>query len=361
MLDAGLRSDFLFDFYDTVALKVLPLESTWVNGASIVAAMFVLVLGLSFFSKRFWCRNLCPLGALLGLLSKFSPFQRIVNSDTCNDCGLCNRGCKMGAIEDDFVTTEKSECIFCLNCSKVCKPGATSYKYYSPTSMLSPVDLTRRSFFSSSAAGIVVAGSTNLLHDTESRPDHFIRPPGARKEEAFLDRCIRCNECVRICATTGRCLQPVNFEAGFAAFWTPYADFSVGYCEFNCNLCGEICPTSAIETLPLKWKQVRVMGLAIIDEKSCIPFEKSENCIVCEEHCPTPNKAIVFEKRPGEAKDTGLQNGDEDNVLLLPKVNKRYCIGCGICETKCPVEGVSAIRIVREGEVRKDYRRFNYV
>ncbi len=347
LLDLGIEWDFLFDSYDFITLHVLPLENVAVTGAWIVAMFFLVILGLSKLSKRFWCRYLCPLGALLGLVGKVSFLQRYVESSSCTDCKKCVRHCKMDAIEDDYITTEKAECIFCLNCSAECTLGDTSFTLKNPANMISPVDLKRRTFIVSSAGSVVGAGAVNLLHDTEWRSKYLIRPPGAAPEEEFLDLCIRCNECVRICTTTGQCLQPIHFEAGAVSFWTPAADFNVGYCEFNCNLCGEICPTDAIRSLSLDFKKARKMGLAVINEDLCLPFKDKENCIVCEEHCPTAQKAIEFRER-----ETIIVEGEEVE-LLKPYVRKCTCIGCGICEIKCPVEGEKAIRIVRDTEVRK--------
>jgi polyferredoxin len=121
----GYDPDWLFNTFDFLSLHVLPLKAHAVAGAWFIFVFFLVILGLSFFQRRFWCRNLCPLGALLGLLSKFSPLQRVVKSGTCTNCALCTKECKMGAIEDDFVTTEKSECIFCLNCAAQCRAGET--------------------------------------------------------------------------------------------------------------------------------------------------------------------------------------------------------------------------------------------
>ena len=342
LIATGLDADFLYDIFDYIALHIITLEAVAVQSALVVAIMFVVILGLSILSRRFWCRNLCPLGALLGLLSKVSLLMRSVDRDSCSECKVCSRGCKMGAINADFVSTEKSECIFCLNCGDTCAQSATSFIFGRTFETTSPVDLNRRGFIGASATGAVFALGTNLLDDPAHRDDYLIRPPGARPEGEFLDRCIRCNECVRICATTGKCLQPVIFEASFAAFWTPLADFNTGYCEYNCNLCGEICPTSAIEQLPLEIKKHRQMGLAVLNDNLCLPIAKKENCIVCEEHCPTPEKAIIMEEK------RVINDAGESILLKIPSVSRELCIGCGICEIKCPVEPERAIRIIND-------------
>ncbi|NIQ96233.1 MAG: 4Fe-4S dicluster domain-containing protein, partial [Desulfuromonadales bacterium] len=156
----------------------------------------------------------------------------------------------------------------------------------------------------------------------------LVRPPGAVEEEEFLRRCIRCGECMKVCI--GSALHPAFLEAGASGLWTPLLVARLGYCEYNCTLCGQVCPTGALRELKLEEKKKEVIGLAVIDKNRCLPFARGEECLVCEEHCPTGEKAIVFEHRDV------LVNGKIRN-LKFPKVVKKLCIGCGICETKCPV------------------------
>jgi formate hydrogenlyase subunit 6/NADH:ubiquinone oxidoreductase subunit I len=144
----------------------------------------------------------------------------------------------------------------------------------------------------------------------------------------------------------GRALHPALLDAGPIGLWTPLLVPRIGYCEYNCTLCGQVCPTGAIKPLTLPEKKKNVVGLAVFDKDRCLPFAKGVECLVCEEHCPTGKKAIVFEE-----KDV-LVDG-ETRRLKFPKVVDKLCIGCGICETRCPVEGASAIRVINEGESRR--------
>jgi MauM/NapG family ferredoxin protein len=170
---------------------------------------------------------------------------------------------------------------------------------------------------------------------TEARfkqPDtHLIRPPGVDDEGAFLSRCIRCSQCMKVCPTSG--LQPVVFEAGLEALWTPHLVPRLGHCDHGCNACGQICPSGAIPPLDLAVKQEQVMGLTAIDQNRCWPWAYSIPCIVCEEMCPVADKAIEL-----ETDIDGLQK---------PFVIAERCIGCGVCEQHCPVEGEAAIRVYR--------------
>ncbi|MBN2355125.1 4Fe-4S dicluster domain-containing protein, partial [candidate division KSB1 bacterium] len=169
---------------------------------------------------------------------------------------------------------------------------------------------------------------------------------GALVEDAFLDRCIRCQACVKICASTGACLQPSLTESGWEGFWTPVSVPRLGYCEYTCNLCGQVCPTGAIVKLPLEEKKKTRMGMAYFDKSRCIPWYRQEDCLVCEEHCPLPDKAIKFDIREARTPDGGTR------VVKFPYVREDLCIGCGICETKCPVAGASGIFVTNAMEQR---------
>ena len=173
---------------------------------------------------------------------------------------------------------------------------------------------------------------------------YLLRPPGAVAEDDFLRRCIRCGECMKVCI--GRALHPAFAQAGAVGLWTPLLVARLGYCEYNCTLCGQVCPTGAIARLQRPEKQKTVIGLAVFDRNRCLPYARGEECLVCEEHCPTGEKAIVFDLRTVET-----ENGPRS--LKVPRVISRLCIGCGICETRCPLDGQSAIRVVNEGESRR--------
>jgi len=185
-----------------------------------------------------------------------------------------------------------------------------------------------------------------------------IRPPGSVAEMEFLERCIKCDQCINVCPTN--VLQPAGFaEAGFEGFWTPIMDFSVGFCQFNCTLCSEVCPTGAIQKTSLQRKlglgeyaevgPVR-LGTAFFDRGRCLPWGMETPCVVCEEVCPVSPKAIG-------TYDEEFTRWDGTKVVLnKPYIRPELCIGCGICETECPVIDDAAVYVTAVGESRSKDR-----
>jgi ferredoxin len=309
-----------------------------------VLLIFLAILVAEFVSRRFWCRYLCPLGALLAFFSKFQIWRRRVSSD-CTNCAVCQNLCKMDAIKSDFRLTDYGECIQCYDCVKDCPAGITTINFKGKVQPYK-LDVGRRRVTRSLVAGLVSVGilKTNLV--TRNQTHALIRPPGSREEEDFLDRCIRCHECVKVCSTSGRFLQPAFLEAGLEGMWTPVAVARYGYCEFNCIMCTEVCPTDAIHVLDVETKKKWVIGIAYIDRDRCLPWYKNENCLVCQEHCPTSPKAI-------ELKEEKVLHFDgSERLVKRPYMIEDLCIGCGICETKCPVAGKSAIIVTPQNEQR---------
>ncbi len=183
-------------------------------------------------------------------------------------------------------------------------------------------------------AGVLLARS-----GTEAKAANAlrIRPPGVTDEGKFLAHCIRCSQCMKVCPTA--VLQPALLQAGVEGLWTPVLEMRLGYCDYGCNACGTICPTGAIPKLELDAKRQQVLGLARVDQNRCLPWAYGMPCIVCEEMCPTPQKAIRLEEA------TVNDANGQAVTLQRPFVLREMCIGCGICETKCPMQGEAAIRV----------------
>jgi formate hydrogenlyase subunit 6/NADH:ubiquinone oxidoreductase subunit I len=304
--------------------------------------------------RRAWCRTLCPAGALFGCLSARAPLAPRVAAASCVSCGKCASVCPMGALRQaqglstgtgkEPYSIRRKECSGCGACLEACPQGCISYGPGArPAGEAGPLSLSRRHFLAAAAAGAALPLAELALPRESALPADFIRPPGAAREKEFLRRCLRCGECMRVCLTNG--IQPAGLETGAAGLWTPRLDMRLGYCEYNCTLCGQVCPTDAIAQMHPVEKRAARIGTAVFDRDLCIPYARGEQCLVCEEHCPTPRKAIVFEE--------GTVAGPKGPArVLLPRVVRGLCIGCGICENKCPLQGKAAIRVTRDGEDR---------
>ncbi len=323
---------------------VLPVVQPVFNSSLLVAGLFFGILALNLLADRFWCRYLCPLGGLLGWLSKISIFRPLIGQ-TCNGCTRCALICKPGAIKTIPATNESArqveimpaECTVCLDCLVSCTKDGLGFGPVFKPAPLQEFDLSRRQFLQSiafGAAGIILLGTDLRLRTKNSR---LIRPPGVTDEQEFLSKCLRCSECMKICPTNG--LQPVQAEAGLQGLWTPVLVPRLGHCDYGCNACGQVCPSGAIPSLTLEKKRQAFIGTAVVNRNRCLPWVSNTACIVCEEMCPTPQKSIRLE----EVSVTD-QNG-EKITLQRPYVLRELCIGCGICENHCPLEGEAAIQV----------------
>jgi MauM/NapG family ferredoxin protein len=308
-----------------------------------VGLLFVAVVALAYVQPRFWCRNLCPAGALMGLLSRSPLIKRRVD-ESCSRCGQCIRQCPTAAISENPEKTIYSECIVCLECVKICPESAISFSMGGKErSSPLPTDLTRRNVVLAMGSGLLSAGllRTSINQATPRGKERglvdpeLIRPPGALPEAEFLARCVRCGECMKACPTNT--LQPVWLKAGLEGIFSPVLLPRFAACAVNCNVCGQVCPTGAIRDLPLNEKKHAKMGTAWISRQNCLVWEQDRKCLVCDEVCPY--NAISFQPVPG------LLNA-------APVVVENKCSGCGWCENKCPVQGASAIRVNVIGEIR---------
>jgi polyferredoxin len=308
-------------------------------------SLFILlsVFALEFIERRFWCRNLCPLGGFLSLISRFSWFRGHVR-DSCRGCGVCTQICRMDAINQDGGIAP-GDCNLCLDCLERCPDKAVSFVFKKPEPRQAPTGVSRRAFIGMFSSGIILPTFFKIRAENKIPDPILIRPPGALREGQFLDHCVRCGECMKVCINNA--LQPCWLEAGAEGLFSPRLIPRLGYCEFNCTLCGQVCPTGAIQKLPLKEKQRTVIGVAYFDKNRCLPYAKGTPCIVCEEHCPTPDKAIKF-------REAAVINPQGKPVTIKqPYLLEALCIGCGICENKCPLEGRAGVLVINNKEGKK--------
>jgi polyferredoxin len=349
LVDWGPASGAVTWVEDHFRGTVLPVyQPHYAQGVAIFLVLLAVVL-LNVFADRFWCRYLCPLGALLGLVAKVQVLRPLVG-DGCNACSACVRSCRVGAIEAGggsaggsgtaAARVVTSECTMCLDCLVAC-PERKAMSF-GPALRFGPwaeYDPGRRQFLAAAAVGV---GTVALLGTSVGRAvksPGLIRPPGAQDEGAFLSRCLRCSECMKVCPTSG--LQPSLGQGGLEALWTPVLASRLGYCDYSCTACGHVCPSGAIPKLGLKKKREQVLGIAVIDRDRCLPWASNTPCIVCQEMCPIADKAIVLSDQHLITRSDGTQD-----YLARPRVVAKRCIGCGICEYKCPLEGVAAIVVL---------------
>ncbi len=327
----GDGRDQLEPIYAIVRDYILPFRETFYPLAFFSLLLFLLIIFLERYEKRNWCRNLCPLGTLLGLLSQFSPFRRMPEQ-LCDGCHVCRDICP-SSFDRDIL--QNDGCIRCMECVLKCHHGRAGFRAGSIFSGSSSYLPERRVLLGGLLSGFFLARIFRF-REPEARI-RLLRPPGVRDEGEFLGKCVRCGECMKVCLKNA--LYPAALQAGAEAIFTPLVIPRLGYCEYNCTLCGQVCPTGAIPNLPREEKKREVIGKAVLDKNHCIPFSKRSPCIVCEEHCPIPQKAIR-----SEIVELNDFNGRPVTVKL-PYVVEELCNGCGICEYVCPLEGKSAIEV----------------
>jgi polyferredoxin len=321
-----------------------------------LGVLFLAILAMSLRVTRFWCRAICPLGALLGAVSRWSVLGLHKDPEACNNCNRCLLDCQGGDDPIGSAPWRKSECLMCMNCVGSCPDHALGFRFFRKEKEVASPDLGRRRTLTGIAAGAVAVpllrANTGL---GKSRNERLLRPPGALDEPEFLSRCIRCGECMKVCPNNA--LQPTLVEAGLEGLWTPMVTPRIGYCEPSCVLCSEVCPTGAIWQISPKEKgwvvgvgsaqnQPIRLGTAFYDRGRCLPWAMATDCIVCEEWCPVSPKAIYVEE--AEVVDSA----GKTKTLKQPRVDPSRCVGCGACEYACPLQDRPAIYVTSIGESR---------
>ena len=317
--------------------------NTGFNAGHIVSILlFLLILFLGIFRRRFWCQYVCPSGALFSLGNFFRTTERKVET-SCISCNKCVEICPFDAIKPDY-TTRTSDCTLCQTCGGVCpthsikfvdrwdrfnlKPSATALERLP----------SRRGFLAGMLAGtgaaVAVRGASGATHP--------VRPPGSLPEEQFLQACIRCGECFQSCPND--VLQPMGFEHGLKGLWTPRVAANWAGCESTCNNCGQVCPTGAIRALPIEEKRVARMGLAKV-EPNCLPLAGHEACQLCVDECNAAGyRAIEFIRVHPTLDAAG--NPIEGSGFSAPVVLADKCVGCGLCQTRCHVINVKTKKLI---------------
>ncbi len=349
------------------ALSILPswnyllnlsFKQAYFRQGFLLGAIFIVILAVNLRITRLWCRALCPLGALLGLASRWSILGLEKHPAECEDCNRCLLHCQGGDDPVPGVPWRKAECVLCMNCVADCPENGIRFRFFPPLpcpTTMQHADLKRRKVLTGLAAGAatlpLLRANTGLSAEPHER---LIRPPAALDEKRFLARCIRCGECMKVCPNNA--LHPALTEAGWEGIWTPVLVARVGYCEPSCTLCGQVCPTGAIWEFTSKQKAwaskpgagirpIR-LGTAFYDRGRCLPWAMATDCIVCEEWCPTSPKAVYLNS--AEVTDAA----GNTRQIRQPYIDPERCVGCGACEFACPVRDRPAVYVTSVGESR---------
>lgn len=323
-----------YAFYSTdVWLRSLP---TFL----IAAATFVLLVVLAWRGGRTYCNTICPVGTILGFLSRHSLFRPVIDTAKCNSCTLCSRRCKAACIDAKNHTIDYSRCVVCMDCIDTCAHGAIRYqRRKQEASSDTSVDLSRRHFLTGAAllAGAAAAkaqekkvdgGLAVLLDKKVPHRATPVVPPGAQGLWHMARHCTGCQLCVSACPND--VLRP---STDLRMLMQPESSYERGYCRPECTKCSEVCPAGAIHRIDVAEKSAIRIGHAVWVKENCIPLTDGVSCGNCARHCPTGAIQMV--------------SSDEANpdAPKIPVVNEERCIGCGACENLCPARPFSAIYV----------------
>ena len=323
---------------DVYALSAIPSPPLALLHLVLPAGFLTALVLLARARGRLFCNSLCPVGALLGLVSRASVFRIVINESTCSDCGLCEKVCKAECIDSKAKTVDFQACVSCFNCLDACPTVGLKYEGLhvrrAARAVPAPDGGRRRFLWAASLplAGLLTGGGLRDGSDTVRQVRGLVgipgpvAPPGSFGQAHFSSACTACHLCVSVCPT--QVLQPSLLEYGWEGIFQPRMDYTVSYCNYECVLCGEVCPSGAILRLGVEEKKLTQIGKARFIKDDCIVITKKKDCAACAEHCPTKAVRMV----PHEN-------------LRLPEVNNDICVGCGACEHACPVEPRRAILV----------------
>lgn len=333
-----------YAFYETsVWMKSLP---TFV----IAMVTFIAIVVLAWRNGRTYCNTICPVGTVLGFLSRFALFRISIDTEKCNACGLCSRKCKAACIDGKRHTVDYSRCVACMDCLDTCKHGAISYRWFKQETQTKNAEQTRsvdkeqinearRSFLTATA----ILATATTLKAQEKKVDGGlaaiedkkipkratpILPPGALSARDFTRHCTACQLCVSVCPN--EVLRP---STDLMKLMQPEMSYERGYCRPECTKCGDVCPTGAIHPTTAADKSATQIGHAVWIKKNCIPLTDGVECGNCARHCP----AGAIQMVPSDPQ--------QEDSPKIPVVNTERCIGCGACENLCPARPFSAIYV----------------
>jgi len=344
---------FAVQFHDTMSwifesfgLFILyPIDLKPYNYALLGFVIFMSLLIISFSIRygRLYCNTLCPVGSLLGLISKYSIFKIKFDEESCTNCGLCQRVCKSECIDYENRYIDESRCVGCFNCFESCPENGFKYKF-SLLKSETKTDLNKRTFiFRTTLASTAMAISSCQKMTGHDSNKYYQRPksatpPGSISLQNYTSKCTACQLCVAVCPT--QVLQPSLTEFGLTGIFQPAMDYPFSFCNYECTSCTDVCPTGAIRKLNVEQKKLTQIGTAKLIKDLCVVFVNKKDCGACSEQCPTKAVFMIpYEKN-----------------LSAPEINNEICVGCGACEHACPTKPIKAI-YVKANEFHKPSKK----
>ena len=296
-------------------------------------AFLLMIIGLTVWRGRLFCNLLCPVGGILSVLSRISLYKITIHQHDCIDCGLCERVCRVQCIDSKKRSVDFAACVGCFDCIDSCPTGGMEYTTRSQTELTDKEGADRRTMLLSLSTTLFAStGIQKIADSTKTTSSAYtdakikpIVPPGGIAQERFANLCTACHHCINSCPT--HVLQSSFLEYGFAGILQPRMDYNISYCNYDCTICGEVCPTGAIQHLLPQAKKLVQLGKVTFVKEDCIVEIKKKDCGACSEHCPTKAVKMV----------------PYENKLFIPQIENEYCVGCGACEHACPTTPRKAI------------------
>jgi len=330
-----------FDYYEIFKVEYIKIPLI----VYLIPLLFlVLVSYMSFTRGRLYCNTLCPVGTLLGLLSKVSVFRITIDKQSCTHCGRCAINCKASCIDFLNEDIDESRCVTCFNCLTVCPDNAIKYglpaRIKNKPVVTEKVDSSKRRFIAGSIGALAAATGVARAQDVPANKEapvptkestvkenktYPVCPYGAVSLEHFNSYCTACSLCINACPE--QVIVPSFMEYGLAGIMQPRMDYHKSFCNFDCTRCTDICPTGALLPLTVEAKKLTQIGKVTFIKENCIVETERTDCGACSEHCPT--KAVYMVPFKGN--------------LVIPEVNNKLCVGCGACEYACPTKPFKAI------------------
>jgi polyferredoxin len=294
---------------------------------TVAILIFLIIVVLAWINGRLYCNIICPVGTILGWISKFSFFKIKIKADECVSCGICSKKCKALCIDNQSKTIDYTRCVNCFNCIGSCSQKGISFSVNKAKNS-QKIDETKRQFLVTgltTAIGIpavLAQGKKELFVVENCTRTTPICPPGAISAKHLLKHCTSCHLCISKCPS--KVLKPAFMEYGIGGMMQPIMCFEKGFCNFNCTLCSNICPNKALTPLTIEQKHLTQVGRVVFCKEECVVYTNGWNCGACSEHCPTQAVKMMPYKYG----------------LTIPHIDPDICVGCGGCEFICPVSAI---------------------